>query len=354
MAQIKAKHVFQALAIFFSLCAIAFIICSFSTIVQGTEIKKSLASAVVGFLLLVLGIVGPLRASLQAGQMPQEIKNTLTIVGRGLPICGLLMILAALVTQKWLHFFLIIALAVGFLILAYSAFYKLSRHLPGKFLVLDMIHIIKSSNVFGSKEESATDKEFGYWTKNSDEGLAEGLIYADGEIITLDNQSMLLSQWIKEHDATLPLVINFGSYTCPHHRMRIPELHGLIKRWKDKKVNFLTIYTAEARPEDGWKIENQYHNDAEYTGNSGDFCFYQAKTIEDRLHMAKWLLDKKQFEMPMVLDNMNNSLLRSYNSWPIRLYVIYQGKVAFCGKQGPFGYEPTEVDNVLDNLINNK
>jgi hypothetical protein len=56
--------------------------------------------------------------------------------------------------------------------------------------------------------------------------------------------------------------------------------------------------------------------------------------------------------MPVVLDTIKDKLLKAYNSWPIRLYIINEGTIVFCGDQGPFGYSPASLDAVLRKLIN--
>ena len=55
--------------------------------------------------------------------------------------------------------------------------------------------------------------------------------------------------------------------------------------------------------------------------------------------------------MPVVLDSIEDSLLKAYNSWPIRLYIISDSKVVYCGEQGPFGYDPASVNVALQNII---
>ena len=124
-----------------------------------------------------------------------------------------------------------------------------------------------------------------------------------------------------------------------------------MKKWKPLGVDFLTVFTAEAHAEDGWKLAEQYVNDTEYTDES-DFCFPYARNINDRKEMAQWLTSKEHFDMPIVLDTIEDDLLKAYNSWPIRLYIIHKGKIAFCGDQGPFGYSPAGLDPVLQRLIN--
>lgn len=40
------------------------------------------------------------------------------------------------------------------------------------------------------------------------------------------------------------------------------------------------------------------------------FCFPYAKSIEDRKKMAEWLISKKNFEMSVVLDTIDDNLLK--------------------------------------------
>ena len=131
----------------------------------------------------------------------------------------------------------------------------------------------------------------------------------------------------------------------------LDELHAVVDKWEGRSVRFLCVYTAEAHPEDGWRLENQCAGDPEYTGNPDHFCFFYAKTADDRRDMAQWLIDKRAFRLPVVLDSMDDTLLSAYNSWPIRLYVIDKGRVVYTGKQGPFGYAPDEVDDALEELL---
>lgn len=48
--------------------------------------------------------------------------------------------------------------------------------------------------------------------------------------------------------------------------------------------------------------------------------------------------------MPGVVDDMKNTVDNLYAGWPERLFVVdVEGRIAYAGKQGPFGFEPDEV-----------
>lgn len=305
------------------------------------SIQYRVVMLVLGVLLLLIGIVGPVRALYEGAKLPAEIERTILIQAVTIPLSGAAFLFAGMMNFPiygvWACFF------VGLLVLlsALFGFYPLSKKFPDTFYIGEMLSIIKSAGITGDKKDSMADRALMRWTQGR-EGVSVGAFAPDGTVITMKDEEVALSSFFGKN----PLVLNFGSYSCPHHRKRIAETLALMKKWRHKNVEFLTVYTAEAHTEDGWKLDNQYINDAEYT-NEDDFSFSYAKNINDRKRMAEWLIDKKHFDMPLVLDSMEESLLKAYNSWPIRLYIIHEYKVIYCGDQGPFGYEPASVDMAL-------
>lgn len=51
-----------------------------------------------------------------------------------------------------------------------------------------------------------------------------------------------------------PLVVNFGSCTCPVFMKRMEKFAQLIADFKDV-ADFVTVYIEEAHPQDGWAFE---------------------------------------------------------------------------------------------------
>ena len=239
-------------------------------------------------------------------------------------------------------------MALGFT--ATAGILRMRQSLPDDLTIGEIYENAKSAGVFGGATADNSTLAFNRWAPGGADGVAPGSLAPDGTMQALDGTPHRLREWLAR-DSELPVVLNFGSYSCPHHRKRTPQLHALHARWAPQGVRFLTVYTAEAHPEDGWALGDQYAEDAEYTGNPEDFCFLYARSIDDRREMAQWLIDHKDFQMPVMLDTMDDNLLFAYNSWPIRLYVVHQGVVVYSGAQGPFGYEPPEVDRVLEVLF---
>jgi len=98
----------------------------------------------------------------------------------------------------------------------------------------------------------------------------------------------------------------------------------------------VTIYIKEAHPTDEWQMSS---NEKE------GVCYPQPKTLADRVAIAQSFVDTYGYSVPMYVDDVDNAADELYAGWPERLYVIdEQGKIAYKGKVGPFGYEPDEVD----------
>jgi membrane protease subunit (stomatin/prohibitin family) len=85
-------------------------------------------------------------------------------------------------------------------------------------------------------------------------------------------------------------------------------------------VRFLLVYIAEAHSADEWPIGKQ-------------ISFDQHKTIEERVTIARsFAADMKQkhgFSLPMVADTIDNGFDKAYAAWPVRFYVIQEGKISF-------------------------
>jgi len=301
-----------------------------------------------GIILLLVGVAGPVRIIRKGAQLPAEVKQTIIIQAIVLPLVGIVLIFSGMADKPTAVAWGFVLVGLLVLVSAFTGFYALSTKLPRAFYVGELLSVIKSAGLAGDRKDSPADREFMRWTKGVRDGVPVGEDAPDGTVITMEGEAIRLSSFFNEHPPA-PLVLNFASYTCPHFRRRIAELHTLMANWQDRGVRFLTIYTAEAHTEDGWKIPRQFENDDEYS-NENEFRFYYAKSVDDRRHMVNWLVEKKRFKMRVVLDAPGNELLETYNTWPIRLYIVDDGKIVYCADQGPFGYDPDRAGQALQNL----
>jgi hypothetical protein len=53
--------------------------------------------------------------------------------------------------------------------------------------------------------------------------------------------------------------------------------------------------------------------------------------------------------MPMVVDGVDNAVASAYGGWPDRLYFVGRdGRIAFQGGEGPFGFKPDELGLAIE------
>jgi hypothetical protein len=114
------------------------------------------------------------------------------------------------------------------------------------------------------------------------------------------------------------------------------------ERYKDQ-VEFLAIYVREAHPTDGWREPG---NDAV------GIAFAQPRDSHERGDVAGKCCATLELKMPLLVDAVNDRVGHAYSGMPDRLYLIdRQGKVAYKGGRGPWGFKPGEMEQALIMLL---
>ena len=117
------------------------------------------------------------------------------------------------------------------------------------------------------------------------------------------------------------------------------------KRYGDR-VAFLAVYVREAHPTDGWRMESN---------DKVGISILQPQGKSDRLAVAKTCCSALELTMPLLVDDMNDRVGHAYSAMPDRMYLIDQnGRVAYKGGRGPFGFQPGELEQSLVMLMMDK
>lgn len=113
-------------------------------------------------------------------------------------------------------------------------------------------------------------------------------------------------------------------------------------RWKDQ-VDFYAVYIREAHPSDGWRMESNDRVGVQVA---------QPQSTEERTKVAVHCCESLKLSMPLLVDSIDDRVGHSYSGFPDRLYLIDRdGKVAYKGGRGPFGYRPRELEQSLVMLL---
>jgi len=116
-------------------------------------------------------------------------------------------------------------------------------------------------------------------------------------------------------------------------------LHAIQDRFAGQ-ADFVSIYIREAHPSDEWQTES---NEDE------GVCYPQPVVLEDRLAIARDFVSRTGWRIPLLVDGMENQVDWVYAGWPERLYIVgTDGRIAYKGATGPFGFHPEEVEAWLD------
>jgi hypothetical protein len=148
----------------------------------------------------------------------------------------------------------------------------------------------------------------------SEEGLSE-----DG---TLTDERVGLADY-RGRD----LALIFGNLTCPIYRGQIRRFNEIYAKLKDRYA-FLLIYIREAHPEDGWQVE---------INRTQTVIYDQPVSTEERAAIAQTCVRQHLIDMPVAVDDMDDTINNLYAGSPERLYLIdADGIVRHRSVAGPF------------------
>jgi len=116
-------------------------------------------------------------------------------------------------------------------------------------------------------------------------------------------------------------------------------LHAIQQRFAGK-ADFLSIYIREAHPTDEWQMDSNVKEGV---------CYPQPTKLEERLAIARDFVAREKWQIPLLVDDMENKVDFVYAGWPERMYVVEtDGRIAYKGETGPFGFHPEEVEGWLE------
>lgn len=133
-----------------------------------------------------------------------------------------------------------------------------------------------------------------------------------------------------------PVVLVFGSLTCPPFRRRVLDVDKLYAEYKDR-VEFRFIYIREAHPDSVLFVKDAEDKESLQKVE-------QTETLEERSSTATLCTQTLKLHMPVVVDKADNAVNKTYAAWPIRLVIVdTEGKLAQISGPGPSGFDPAEV-----------
>lgn len=137
---------------------------------------------------------------------------------------------------------------------------------------------------------------------------------------------------------TGPVLLVFGSYTCPNFRGAASTLNRLYPAYKDD-VPFYLIYIREAHSTQDWaSTQNQREG----------ITLQPAKDMGERGDHATMCVRKLHIEFPALLDTMNGGAEKAYAAWPSKAYLLdAQGRIIFSSGLSEQEFKPEQLEAAL-------
>ena len=143
-----------------------------------------------------------------------------------------------------------------------------------------------------------------------------------------------------------PVVLVFGSYTCPKLRGSAADLKKIAAQYSSR-IDFRLVYISEAHTEGG--AETQWQS----TINAREgIDLPPARDLAEKQSHADLCVRKLRLPFPVVVDGMDAAAEKAYAAWPSRVYLVDRdGHVAFNNRLGELDFHPEDLDRAIREML---
>jgi tetratricopeptide (TPR) repeat protein len=143
-----------------------------------------------------------------------------------------------------------------------------------------------------------------------------------------------------------PVVLVFGSYTCPKLRSSAADLKRIAAEYHER-VDFRLVYISEAHANGG--PESQWQS----TINQKEgIDLPAARNLTEKQDHASLCLRRLSLPFAVVVDGMDAAAERAYQAWPSRLYLVGRdGKVAFQTRLGELDFHAEDLERAIREIL---
>jgi hypothetical protein len=146
---------------------------------------------------------------------------------------------------------------------------------------------------------------------------------------------------LKKLRAKKPVVLIFGSVTCPPFRRALEGIDDVHREFRDR-AEFLFVYIREAHPDSVLSL-------ADKDSQSSLVKIPQHKTLEGRTEAAAACGHTLKLSMPIAVDGIDNRVGRAYAGWPNRMVVVgTDGHILFASDPSPRGTDAARLRTCLN------
>jgi Flp pilus assembly protein TadD/peroxiredoxin len=146
---------------------------------------------------------------------------------------------------------------------------------------------------------------------------------------------------LRELRSKSPVVLVFGSYSCPNFRSSAAALRDLQQRYR-AHVAFQLVYIREAHGSTNWQSTRNERESVEVKS---------AETMTARADQAVSCTRKLHLPFPALVDNLDGTVERAYQAWPSRVFVIAQdGRIEYSSHLTELDFHPDQMEQALSRV----
>src|SRR5208337_1071684 len=135
-----------------------------------------------------------------------------------------------------------------------------------------------------------------------------------------------------------PVVLVFGSYSCPNFRASADALNALFQHY-GQQTPFFLVYIREAHSAGDWQSTQNVRE---------GIAVAPALTMGDKEDHAAMCTRKLHLKFPALLDRMDGSVEAAYAAWPSRAFVIgADGRVRYSTRLTQLDFHAEAMEAAL-------
>jgi peroxiredoxin len=143
---------------------------------------------------------------------------------------------------------------------------------------------------------------------------------------------------LSEFRGKTPVVLVFGSYSCPNFRASAKALNAMFQHY-GRETPFFLIYIREAHAAGQWQSTR---NEREAVNVA------PALTVEDKENHAVMCARELHLSFPALVDGMDGRVEAAYAAWPSRAFVIgADGRVRYSTRLTLLDFHAEAMEEAL-------
>lgn len=147
---------------------------------------------------------------------------------------------------------------------------------------------------------------------------------------------------LRNYKGKTPVVLVFGSYSCPNFRAASVALEDLYAKY-GRRVPFLLVYIREAHTGQSWESGRNTREGV---------TMGEARTLAEKKGHAMMCSRNLHLRFPAVVDGMDGAVEKAYAAWPSRAVVVgVNGKMLYNSGLTELDFHAEEMEAALKHAM---